>query len=162
MCFPVERVKRRLFRAVFIQIAVERQSDQLAVEERYFAARTALLNLHRQEPGMAAEIKRILLELLPMAQEYLREATAVAPRAYVKRLAKATDGLSRAAQRFFDEERIRREDVALFLRVIELYRERCLAERYDPSDIVEPEILLFAEGVLVDYGAYEKELNMAV
>ena len=135
----------------------------MAVEDRYFAARTALVHLYRDAPGMAAaEVKKLLRELLPMAREYLAETTSEAPREYVKRLAKATDGLSRAAQRFFDEERIKREDVALFLRVIELYREHCLAERYDPSDIVEPEILLFAEGVLVDYDKHEHSLNMAV
>ena len=163
MQFPSEKVKTRLIREACTQVAAERQSSFLTIEERYSLVRTNLVHLHHHAPGTAVVgVRQKLEELLPMARRYLAEATAEFPRERVKAIAVATERLSEAAALFFEVHSIVREDIQIFLRVLEVYREKCLAAQYNPSDIVPTEVLLLGTLIGSNFESYGKSLNDAV
>ena len=97
-----------------------------------------------------------------LAREYLAEATAELPKDWVKAIAVATRKLSEAAALFFDAQSLVQEDVQIFLRVLEVYREKCLAEQYNPSDIVPTEVLLLGILIGTNFETHGESLNNAI
>ncbi len=160
MPFPAEKVKQRLLKEALRQAAREQATGMLEIEERFSLIRTRLTTiLYGCEADLAAdEVKRMLRELLPLTREYLAEVASGVTREYLRRLSTATANLSAAAQAFFNDERIRRSDIDLFLRVLEVYGERCSKEKYDPADIVPQEMFLLANLIAANFEAYAEEL----
>jgi len=162
MQFPTERVKTRLLREACRTVADERGTGLLDVEERYSMVRTSLVHLHHHAPGTGIlEVKRKLSELLPETRRYLAEITAELPRDRVKKIALATQRLSEAAALFFKTQDISAEDLHMFLRVLEVYREKCLAAQYNPSDIIPTELFLLGMLIDSDFDSYSEALNGA-
>ena len=163
MQFPSEKVKMRLIREACTQVAGERRSSFLTIEERYSMVRTNLVHFHHRAPGTAEkEVKQKLEELLPMAREFLAEAASSFPRERLRQISDATAKLRDAAVLFFKIHSIMKEDVQIFLRVLEVYREKCLVAHYNPSDILTTEVLLLGIMISTNFETHGESLNNAI
>jgi hypothetical protein len=160
---PSERVKTRLLRGACSQVASERKLGLLDVEDTYQKVRTHLVHFHHQAPGTAMlEMRQHIEALLPAMRLYLAEASAVLPRERVSSISRKTISLSKAATTFLDAQKLVQTDLQVFLRVLEIYREKCLAARYDPSDIVPTEILLLCIMIESNFDIYGEALGAAI
>jgi hypothetical protein len=158
---PLARAGIRLEHAAITQVAREVGSGFLELEETYTKARSALTHLLLHE-HYTTKVPELLGELIQLTRQLLSKPGVEQlsqDQNWTKKLSTATAGLEKFHREMITQSRISERDVGVFLRVVDANRELHLAQNYDPSEIVTPQLYTLAQMIARNFQAYDATLN---
>lgn len=163
----VPKVANRLYRKALEGAARERSMGLMDADDTYNNTRSALAHLLVHDHFRTkneSEINDKLTELIALTRQMLSRPDVhliSKDPGWAARLAAMTDNLERMGKKEIDPRRfaVQRDDVALFLTVINILRKCYLDEEYDPAEVISPSMYALAQMIEANYKAYEATLN---
>lgn len=157
---PTRKAMIRLEREVIIAVAREKGIDFLDLETRFQNVRSALVHLCHHtsfRSSLDDQIKELIRQTEiflghpGVRQKYSKQSIAL--------LAQATQRLQHAYAMAMQSERINKEDVELFVELIDRLREVCLKNEYSPVSLADPYVYAQAQLIAANFPAYDRTLN---